>query len=148
MQIVFKQNKTPLNRAYRDLTTIATVDGTLKEGFDVFNPTITVNYNAAYYGVNYASIADFGRNYYITEPPSIEGDLMVIKMHADTLMNFLPVILNSDCIAERSSSNFNMFLKDSALLGEVGYKYFSRSFVGGESFTPGNGKYILMTGGR
>ena len=148
MQIVFKLNKTPLNRAYRDLTTVATVNGNLREGSDIFNPVIRVNYNAAYYGVNYASIADFGRNYYITEPPSVEGDIMAIKMHADTLMNFLPIILNSECIAERSSSNFNMFLKDSALLGEVGYKYFSRSLEGGESFTPENGKYILMTGGR
>ena len=147
MQIVFKLNKTPLNRVHRDLTTVATVSGTLKEGCDVFNPVIKVNYNSAYYGVNYASIEDFGRNYYITEPPTVEGDFMLIKMHADTLMNYLNVILNSDCIAERSSSKYNMFLKDSALLGEVGYHYYSRSLQGGESFTPDNGKYILMTGG-
>ena len=146
MQIVLKRNTTPLNHAYRNLTTIATIDGILKESCDVLDPDVRVNYNPVYLTANYASIPDFGRNYYYREPPTIDGDFIILHLHGDTLMNYLNVALASECVAERSSSKFNLYLNDSALLGEVGYNYFQRKLTG-DAFTPESGKYILTVGG-
>lgn len=146
MQIVLKKNTTPLNHCNRNLTTIATISGTLKEGCDILEPDIRVNYNLDYFTANYASIADFGRNYYYRKPPTVDGDFLILHLHADTLMNYLPIVLASQCIAERSSSKYNLYLNDSALLGEVGYNYFQRKLTG-DAFTPDRGKYILTVGG-
>lgn len=146
MQIVLKKNTTPLNHCSRNLTKIATINGFLREGCDIMDPDIRVDYNAAYLTANYASIADFGRNYYYRKPPTIEGDIMLLHLHADTLMNYLPIVLASECIAERSSSRYNLYINDTALLGEVGYNYFQRK-LNGDAFTPDNGKYILTVGG-
>ena len=148
MDIVLYNNTFPLNNIHRTLTTVGTISGHLKEGCNILSPDITINYNSTYLAANYAYIADFGRYYYYREAPTIQGDTMVLRLEADTLYNYLSEVLNAECIAERSSNRFNLMLKDSALLGEVGFHYFSRSFTGGESFTPDNGKYILMTGGR
>lgn len=148
MDIVFYKNSSPLNNVARILSDAVTKSGNLREGSGILSPDITLEYNSTLLSYNYAYIADYGRYYYFNSAPSIEGGTMVVHLKADTLYNYLSDVLAADCIAERSSSNYNMFLKDSALLGEVGYKYFSRSFSGGVSFTPDNGKYILMTGGR
>lgn len=149
MQIIFYNQTIPLNHIERNLTQSATMTGTLKEGCDVLNPDIRVNFNSGFISnSNYAYIADFGRYYYFREPPTIDGDYMVIHLHADALYNYRNLVLASDCIAERSSNRFNLKLKDSALLGETGYNYYSRSFEGGYSFQPNAGKYILCTGGK
>ena len=148
MDIIFYKNKSPLNNVSRVLSDAVTKSGFLREGSDILSPDVTLEYNSTFLTYNYAYIADYGRYYYYNGAPSIEGKTMVVHLKADSLYNYLSEVLAADCIAERSSSNYNMFLKDSALLGEVGYKYFSRSFTGGASFTPERGKYILMTGGQ
>ena len=148
MTIYLYNNAYPLDNIHRTLTLVGTLTGHLREGCDMLKPDIKIEYNSSYAAANYAYIPDYGRYYYYDSAPTVEGDLMVLHLKADTLYNYLTQVLNADCIAERSSSRFNMMLKDSALLGEVGYTYYSRSFTGGESFTPDNGKYILMTGGK
>lgn len=149
MQITFYHQTTPLNNLSRNLTQSASMTGTLKEGCDILNPDIRVNFNSGFItNANYAYIPDFGRYYYFREPPTIEGDFMIIHLHADALYNYKELVLASDCIAERSSNRYNLKLKDSALLGETGYNYYSRSLEGGYSFQPDAGKYILCTGGK
>lgn len=137
----------PINHMARNMTPVATLTGYLREGCSILNPDIKVEYNASYLGANYAQISDFGRFYYFREPPTIEGDTMILHLHSDALYNYRNIVLNSECIAERSSSRYNLKLKDSALLGETGYSYYSRSFAGGYEFQPGAGKYVLCTGG-
>ena len=148
MQITLYNQSLPTDRLTRSMSGAVTLTGYLREACDILTPSIRINYDAALVSKNYAYIPDFHRYYYYEKPPSIEGDIMVLHLYADSLYNYRNEILNADCIAERSSSNFNLFLKDSALLGEVGYEYFSRSFSGGASFTPDHGNYILMTGGK
>lgn len=147
MQIVLKRNTTPLNHCNRNLTIIATVTGHLRDGCDLLDPDIEVEFNNAYLTANYASIEAFGRNYYYRKPPTVNGNILTLHLHADALMNYLPTVLASQCIAERSSSKFNLYLNDSALLGEVGYNYFQRKITGGNSFRPDAGRYILSVGG-
>lgn len=148
MNIILYHNTIPLNHAARNLSQSATLTGTLREGCNILNPDIRVNYNVGYLQCNYAYIADFGRYYYFREPPTIEGDIMTIKLHADALYNYLQTIMKSQCIAERSSSKFNLYLADPALNGETKYHYFSRAFTGGHEFTPEQGTYILSVAGR
>lgn len=145
MQIVLYTNSTPLNRITRSLSTVATLDGHLREGCNILNPDIRVEYNGSYIGANYAYIADFGRYYYFRESPTIEGDTMILHLHVDVLYTYATQIQNGSCIAERSSSNFDLFLPDSAYMEEAGYYYHSLSLP--YNFRPDSGIYVLSTTG-
>ena len=145
MEIVLYNNQKLLNRLERDFNTVATLNGELREGCDIINPQIMVEYNAAYLTANYAYIAAFNRYYYFSEPPAIEGKFMILFLHADALYNYRDLIMKSDCIAERSSSNFDPYLDDSAILKCAGYSYYSRSLP--FEFTPSDGTYVLMVAG-
>lgn len=145
MNITLYHNTMPLDHISRTFTQAATLTGTLREGCNILNPDIRVKYNVGYLQCNYAYIADFGRYYYFREPPTIEGDLMTIHLKADTLYNYRDVILKSYCIAERSTSNFELMLEDSAVSAVAGYDVFSRSLP--YSFRPEQGIYVLTVAG-
>lgn len=145
MQIVLYNNGKLLNRLERDLNAVATLSGELREACDLINPDIFVEYNAQYLTANYAYIADYNRYYYFREPPAIEGKRMLLMLHADALYNYRDLIRKSECIAERSSSNYDLYLDDSAILKTAGYEYFSRSLP--FAFEPDRGTYILMCAG-
>lgn len=146
MNITLYTNTSPLNSIHRTLTQVASINGTLREGCIILNPDIRVEYNAAYLASNYAYIPDFGgRYYYFRDEPSLEGDVMVLHLYADSLYNYRSQVLVADCIAERSSSRYDVMLDDSAVLGVAGYEVFSRSLP--YEFRPDQGKYVLIVAG-
>lgn len=145
MQIILYNNGKLLNRLERDLNVVATLNGSLRESCDIINPQIAVEYDAAYLTANYAYIPAFNRYYYFSEPPLIDGKRMILLLHADALYNYRDLILKSECIAERSSSNYNQYLDDSAILKLAGYQYYSRSLP--YEFKPNGGSYIIMVAG-
>lgn len=145
MNIVIYKNKTPLNHITRSLTQVASLTGTLKEGCSILSPDITVDYKAAYITANYAYIADFGRYYFFRQPPDIEGDTMTLHLYADSLYNYRSEVLSADCIAERSSSIYDLMLTDTAVSAVAGYEVFSRSLP--YQFRPDMGTYILTVAG-
>lgn len=122
-----------------------TVTGYLRDGCTILAPEIEVSYNATYLIKNYAYIPDFGRYYYYTMPPTIEGKVMVLHLRADSVYNYAAQIKMSQCIAERSSSHYDVYLPDSAVIGEQGYNYYSRTLP--YTFDPANGEYVLTVAG-
>lgn len=145
MDIVLYQNRTAVNRSTRALTPIAAISGFLREGCNILNPDIRVEYNSAYLTANYAYIADFGRYYFFREAPTIEGKIMVLHLHVDVLYTYRQQIMAAPCIAERSSSNFDLMLPDDAYAEEAGYYYHSLSLP--YTFRPDHGIYVLSTTG-
>lgn len=145
MQLTLSKNTKPINHITRTFNDPLIITGFLREGCDIFNPDIEVEYNAAYLQYNYAYISDYGRYYYFSDPPTIEGKKMILHLMADSLYNFRGVILSSQCIAERSSSVYDLYLTDDAVASEAGYTYFSYSLP--YTFHPENGKYILAVAG-
>lgn len=145
MNIVIYKNKTPLNHISRNITQVASLTGTLKEGCSIISPDITVDYKAAYIKANYAYIADFGRYYFFREPPDIGGDTMILHLYADALYNYRNEVLSADCIAERSSSNYDLYVDDSAVTSVAGYDFTNFSLP--YEFQPDRGTYVLMVAG-
>jgi len=145
MQIILYNQTIALDHMQRHMLNPVTISGNLKEAFNIMSPDITINYNSTLTGKNYAYIPDFGRYYYFREPPTIEGNIMELHLYADSLYNYRNEIYNADCIAERSSSHFNIFLPDNAIIEEEGYVY--HSGVLPYTFTPNNGSYVLTVSG-
>ena len=145
MTIDWYRNTTPKNRLNRNLTGHLQSTGHLVEGSTIINPVIKMSYNAYQANINYAYIADFAR-YYFIEDYKIEGDAIYIYMHVDVLYTYRNIILASQCIASRSSSNYNVNLVDNMIQTEEGYRYNVSQLP--YSFDPSTGSYILMvTGG-
>lgn len=143
--IVLYQNSVPLNHARRTFTNPLSISGTPREDVNPLYPEITVEYNAAIMQYNYAYIAEYGRHYSFKELPTVEGKKLKLNLEADTFWNWKNVIMRSQCIAERSSSNFDLMVEDSAVTGVAGYTYFSRSLP--YTFQPESGTYVLMVAG-
>ena len=146
MQITLYQNSKPLNHTSRTFTSPVTISGFLRDGCDIFDPEIEIEYNASLLSYNYAQIPDYGnRFYYFRESPTIEGKRIILHLSADSFYNWKSVIMKSQCIAERSSSNFELMLEDPAVCSLAGYELFSRSLP--YEFRPDQGVYILTVAG-
>lgn len=145
MVIHFYKNTIPKNRLYRNLTGHLESSGTLREGCNIENPIIRMQYNAYQLNINYAYIPDFGR-YYFIEDYRIEGDFIILYMSVDVLYTYRDIILNSQVIAKRSSSHGNLFFQDDYIQFEEGYRYNVSKFP--YRFDVESGIYIICISGR
>ena len=145
MQIDFYKNTVPKNRLYRNLTGHLVSQGHLIDPCDVLNPVIKMAYNAYHVNINYCYIPDFNR-YYFIEDYVIEGDTITLYMHVDVLYTDRQTILQSQCIAMRSSSHGNLYLKDDFVQFENGWIYNYSKFP--YEFDDETGTYLLYITGR
>lgn len=145
MQIDFYKNTVPKNRLYRNLTGHLVSQGHLIDPCDVLNPVIKMAYNAYHVNINYCYIPDFGR-YYFIEDYVIEGDTITLYMHVDVLYTYRDIILQSQCVALRSSSHGNLYLKDDFVQFENGWIYNYSKFP--YQFDDETGTYLLYITGR
>ena len=90
---------------------------------DVYDPTDRINPviildkdQVDLAGCNYMEIPEFGRKYFITNITSEAGNRTAIAGHVDVLSTYDAAIRNCDCIAARSSSDYNFYLQDNARL--------------------------------
>lgn len=145
MQLLLYRNTIPLDHIYRSFNDAQTLTGYLKDSCDILNPDIVTSFDSSLLNKNYCYIADFGRYYFYRQAPTIDGREMILHLHADALYNYRNVILNSQCIAERSSSKYDTMLPDSVVKSTSGYNYYTSVLP--FTFTPENGSYILTVAG-
>lgn len=145
MQLILYTNSSPLNYLSRSLSNATTITGHLRDATDILNVDVVVSYDVNYLNKNYCYIADFGRYYYFRESPTVDGKTIILHLHSDALYNYRAIIMRSPCIAQRSSSDYNLNIPDSAVISEVGYDYFTGVLP--YRFTPENGQYVLTVSG-
>lgn len=90
---------------------------------DVYDPTDRINPvilldkdQVDLAGCNYMEIPEFGRKYFITNITSEAGNRTAIVGHVDVLSTYDAAIRNCECIAARSSSDYNFYLQDGSRL--------------------------------
>lgn len=145
MNITLFQQSNPYNSLIRNMTGGVSVIGHLRDGCSIISPEIELSYDASIVGKNYAFIPDFGRYYYYTQAPTINGKTMILHLHADSVYNYRNIISVSQCVAERSSSRYDLMLPDSAVQATEGYIYYSRVLP--YTFKPEHGQYVLTISG-
>ena len=147
MQIILYKNTIPLNHASRTLSDALTITGEPRDAdtLDIYNPDITLAYNAAYLQYNYCYIPDYGRYYSFSMPPTITRKTITLHLEVDVLYTYKSVLMASQCIAERSSSNYELMAEDGAVTALAGYEMYSRSLP--YSFRPDAGTYVLTVAG-
>ena len=111
---------------------------------DMMNPDIIVNASPEVRASNYLWLGEpFNRYYFITEK-TVSQTRIYIKCHVDVLYTFRKNIDNLELIAERASSNYDLFQIDSELPIENFNDVVTVPFPSGF----GNDQFILATTGK
>lgn len=80
------------------------------DSLDFENPTLLLDLTQAKISKNYALME--GRYYFLEEPEIINGNHIEIRAHIDDLMTHKSAIMNTQIIADRSSSNYENYMED------------------------------------
>ena len=135
------------NVVHKQMTTLKTISGRLKEDTFMENITVNVEYFEDYYRCNYAYIPEFHRYYYV-RVELIDGAQVRLIMKSDALTSFYDGYRNSKIIAKRSSTNCNPNIVDTASPFKPLPKVIHRKTPFG--FTPSSSGYcyVLTLGGK
>lgn len=114
--IYLQRNNSRDKTINKSITNIVTVTGNLREETSLTDPTITFELSMSdCRNINYVTIPEFGRSYFVTEPISVRNGLIELKLHVDVLESFKSEILNNGAIVSRSSNQYNKYLVDDKL---------------------------------
>lgn len=115
MELVLYTNNSDNKVVTKNIITLATINGTLRENCSIIDPVITVSdsvmNNAMAAACNYAKIAQFGRYYYVNNIVS-EGKFWEIHMHVDVLASFQTQLKALDAVVARQETKYNLYLND------------------------------------
>lgn len=111
MQLNLYRNNSEPNKVGKSLTSLLSLNGTLREQTSIINPTITIETSGPILA-NYAYIPQFQRYYFITDIESVKEGLWSISMRCDVLESFKNQIGENEAILARQEKLFNLYLKD------------------------------------
>lgn len=151
MTITLYKSPGERNRLSRPLTTVKTYStAQLTDIVNVETPELLVNRDDTIIGFDYAYIPAFNRYYFLNDLQVVNGNQFKLFLESDPLMSFRQDILNSQCIAKRSTSNINPEIEDN----QAAFKNIPKRihFKMAEGFTPSGSStswnYILTLGGK
>ena len=113
MELRLYTNNSADNVVTKNITSLTTLNGTLRENCSIVDPVITVeNINNAIAAVcNYAFIPQFAR-YYFVRNITLSGKLWIISMHVDVLASFQTPLKSLDAVIARNENRYNLYLQD------------------------------------
>lgn len=143
MNIILYSNISEKNKINKTLTTVDTLEGSLKEPSSIINPEITIQRSDPT-GFNYCYIPEFGRYYYVANVTVITSNIIRISLTVDVLESFKNQILAQTVIIEKNTNQFDPYLMDPNRIRNVKTKTDILNFPSGllES-----GEFILITAG-
>lgn len=144
--IKLQTNTSEKNKLDKTVTTLAELNGTLKDKTSITDPVILVEIENPASTLNYITIPVFGRSYFVTDIVNVNNKLFEIHAHVDVLSSFKTQIRTNRAIIERQEFKHNAFLSD------AGYHVYQNPNVTTESFPQGfdttNSTFVLaMAGG-
>lgn len=145
--IILQTNKSDDTVLTKSLTTITTLSGVLKESTSIIDPVIIIEATQANIAsLNYITIADFKRSYFVKGIKSIKSNLWELTCHCDVLSSFATEIKSNTAIVTRQESKWNLFLNDDSIKCYQNPHIVTREFPNG--FFPNSPTYVLLIAGR
>lgn len=142
--IQLQKNMSPVNKLGKSVTTLATWEGTLKNGSSIINPIILVQSNDLISNCNYMTIPAFGRKYFINNIIAVSNQLVEIHAHVDVLDSVESQLKALECIVSRQENNFQLYLDDGS------FKTFNNPLIVTKQFPLGftHHQYVLAVSGE
>ena len=151
MTITLYKSPGERNRLSRPMTDGVTLSSAeLTDVVNIETPELLIERNDTLIGYDYAYIPAFGRYYFLNDLQIVNGNQFKLFLESDPLMSFRSGILNSSCIAKRSTSNINPEIEDN----QAAFKNIPKRihFKMANGFTPSGSSsswnYILTLGGK
>lgn len=147
MNITLYNNSSEPNEINKKLTLVDTVSAIIKGVISYENPVLILQYDGNVTSdINYFSIPELNRCYFITNITNLTGGRYEIQGRVDVLESFKTHILALGCIVDKAqqATNVNMFLDDGSFVCE------NKEFNSVINFPSGfneAGEYILITAG-
>ena len=112
--VILQYNESPKNQLIKTVTDIIGVNGTLKNGTSIINPSIIIECNLSdVVNANYMYIQSFNRYYFINNITSASSTLVQFDCHVDVLMTYANEIMtNNSAIIKRQEKDWNLYLND------------------------------------
>lgn len=114
MTIFLYKTQDENNKLNKNLTQIATLNGTLRSECSIINPVLDIQ--ADFIQGNYIYINEFKRYYFIDEIISLKNGYWEVHCSVDVLMSYKNNILQLKGVVSRSSNKFNSYLLDPSRL--------------------------------
>lgn len=143
MTITLYNNSSPANFVSKSLTTVATLDGTLRDSTSITDPVVSIAYNSPT-GFNYFRVNEFGRYYFLKQVVVVSNSLITISGHVDVLVTYADKIRQSDAIIFRQENKWNLYLDDGSFRAYQNPKHKLIKFPNGIS----DYSYILALAGN
>ena len=143
MTIDLMLNSSEKNKINKTLSTVDSLEGSLKEPSSIINPEITIQRSDPT-GFNYCYIPEFGRYYFVTNVTVMHSNIIRLSLTVDVLESFKNQILAQNVIIEKNTNQFDPYLMDPNRIRNVKTKTDILNFPSGllES-----GEFILITAG-
>ena len=124
MEIVLYKNNSDDKVVTKDISTLATLYGHLKEGCSVIDPVILIEgFNSALVNqLNYFKISEFGRYYYVNNITN-QGKLWEISLHVDVISSWQTQLKSLEAVVIRQENLANAYLNDGIFRTNSNPKY-------------------------
>ena len=146
--ITLQSNTSENNCVTKTLTTVMSIDGTLREDCSIINPEIVIASDlASVSAANYCTITEFGRSYFINDMVSLANGLTLLSCHVDVLSSFASEIKANTGIVKRQEKAdvFNLYINDNSLVAYQNPYVLTEPFPSG--FTGASFIMIIAGGG-
>lgn len=148
MTLALYENKSDEIVLDKNITTLATYNGYMKNESSILNPVIRIEgaFNIGnLVNANYMYLPDYRRYYYITDISQIRANLVEITGRVDVLMSFKDEIRLCSGIVRKNANEYNVYLDDGSLKVYQNKLIITKEFPSG--FPIENDRYILITAG-
>lgn len=140
--IILQKNSSPLNKMDKSVSTVVTLNGSLRNETEVVNPRILIEADV-FPDANYLTITEFKRSYFIEDVRSVRNKIWEVIAHSDPLSSFKSEIRSNTALILRQENNFDLYLNDGV------FKCKQNSRVEYQTFPNGfdNFNFILLAAG-
>lgn len=112
-EIQIQRNNSENNRVTKDVTLLATIEGTLRQETSIIDPVFLIAGDLDdYVDVNYCTVDSFGRSYFVNNIRSVRSGLVELTCHVDVLSSFASQIRANTAIIRRQENQWNLYLND------------------------------------
>lgn len=144
MRVKLYLNLSEPHKVNKNLTLIAELDGNLRDGSSVVNPSVLIDSETNLSLVNYIEIEEFGRKYFVNNVSVSVTRLWQLDCHVDVLSTYYDFYKELPCVVARNEKQYNLFLPDDRFLVNANRNYQTRIFP----YTPpqaSNGSSYIIT---
>lgn len=116
MTVTLQTNSSPEIQLDKTIADVAALTGNLKAETSLIDPVILISGDLEdYAAVNYMTITEFGRSYFVRGIRSVRNNLVEITGHVDVLTTYKEQIRTNRGITSRQERNWNLYLNDGSL---------------------------------